>query len=118
MSRVAPEASETVPVFPATGMPHAASAFALPEDFLEWDPTCRHSDPRLMELLDAFLAADAPRFGGPPVFCLWGHAYEFDRDHSWDVIERFLDRAATPLWIGVGRDGVSEIPAGGTVPLF
>ena len=72
----------------------STGAFDLPRDFLEWDPTCHHDDPRLMELLDTFCADALPRFGGPLVFFLWGHAYEFDGKHNWDVIERFVDRAA------------------------
>lgn len=31
-------------------------AFTIPEDFLEWDPTCHHNDPELMELARQFLA--------------------------------------------------------------
>ena len=134
----------------------STGAFALPKDFLEWDPTCHHDDPRLTELVDQFFADAIPRFAGPQLFYLWGHAYEFNGNHNWDVIERFLDRVAperervwfatngeivryteayralvwsadssavtnptvTPLWIGVGRDGVSEIPAGETVQLL
>jgi hypothetical protein len=133
----------------------STGAFALPGDFLEWDPTCHHDDPRLMELFETFCDDAAPRFGGPQLFYLWGHAYEFDARHNWDVIERFLDRAAplggkvwfaangeivryteayralvwsadggavtnpttTALWIGVGREGTVEVPAGATVQL-
>ena len=72
----------------------STGAFSLPRDFLEWDPTCHHDDPRLSELWDAFCADAFPAFGDPRLFYLWGHAYEFDGNHNWDVIERFLDRAA------------------------
>ena len=72
----------------------STGAFALPRDFLEWDPTCHHDDARLMELTDRFCAGDFPRFAGAQLFYLWGHAYEFDARHNWDVIERFLDRVA------------------------
>ena len=130
--------------------------YALPKDFLEWDPTCHHDDPRLMELTEAFCGGGVPGFAGPQLFYLWGHAYEFDGNHNWDVIERFLDRVAplsaevwfatngeivryteayralvwsadggavtnptaAALWMGVGRDGVAEIPAGATVQLL
>ena len=134
----------------------STGAFALPGAFLEWDPTCHHDDPRLMELLNTDRDNPAPRSGGPQLFYLWGHAYEFDARHNWDVIERFLDRAAplggkvwfatngeivryteayralvwssdggavtnsttTALWIGVGREGAVEVPAGATVRLL
>ncbi len=134
----------------------STGALALPRDFLEWDPTCHHDDPRLMELTESFCSGAFPGFAGPQLFYLWGHAYEFDGNGNWDVIERFLDRVAplqgqiwfatngeivryteayralvwsadggavtngttTPLWIGVGRDGVKEVPAGTTVQLL
>ena len=60
--------------------------FSLPENFLEWHPTCHHSEPRLMELAKQFLDA---KFGFMPLFYLWGHSYEFDVCNNWDVIENF-----------------------------
>ena len=63
--------------------------FAIPEDFLVWDPTCHHDDPNLMKLIEDFCEGKAFRFG-PSLFYLWGHAYEFDQKDHWDVIERFL----------------------------
>ena len=48
----------------------STGAFSLPRDFLEWDPTCHHDDPRLSELWDAFCADAFPAFGGPRLFYL------------------------------------------------
>lgn len=62
-------------------------SFSIPEDFLEWDPTCHHNDPELMKLAAQFCNG---HFFGPALFYLWGHAYEFDGDDNWDVIEQFL----------------------------
>lgn len=62
--------------------------FSIPEDFLEWDPTCHHNDPDLMDLAKQFCSG---RFFDPALFYLWGHAYEFDGDDNWDVIEQFLE---------------------------
>lgn len=66
-------------------------AFTIPEDFLEWDPTCHHNDPELMELARQFLA-------GPPYFrccsmCGALHV-EFDVDNQWNVIEQLA-----ALWL-------------------
>ncbi len=66
--------------------------FGLPGDFLTWDATCHHNDPKLMELAERFLADD--RFPRTKLFYLWGHAYEFDADDNWDVMERFAERMA------------------------
>ena len=62
--------------------------FSIPENFLEWDPTCHHNDPRLMELAREFLDG-MPFF--PMLFYVWGHAYEFDADHNWQVMEELAD---------------------------
>jgi len=69
----------------------------MPEDFLEWHPTCHYSAPELMEKAK-FLAG----FGKPQYLKLlyvWGHSYEFDRDDNWNIIEEFCE------YIG-GRDDI------------
>lgn len=66
-------------------------AFSLPEDFMEWHPTCHHTDSRMFELLDAFLQPiDPEKYTEPWLYYLWGHAYEFDSYKQWDDIEKFL----------------------------
>ncbi|MCR4620855.1 MAG: polysaccharide deacetylase family protein [Clostridiales bacterium] len=67
-------------------------AFSIPEDWLEWHPTCHHADPALMELADSFLTDKKQR--NPMVFYLWGHAYEFEGADNWQVIESFADKIA------------------------
>ncbi len=62
--------------------------FDMPQDFLRWDPTCHHGDERLMELARQFV--DGFSFG-PMLFYVWGHAYEFDGDGSWHVIEELAE---------------------------
>lgn len=62
--------------------------FGLPKKWLELDPTCHHNDKRLGELCESFLGADmAGR--SPIMFYLWGHAYEFEMNDNWNVIEEF-----------------------------
>lgn len=65
-----------------------SGGFSLPEDWLQWAPTCHHTDPDLPGLTQRFLDGKPER--DPMLFFVWGHAYEFDRDHSWDVIETLL----------------------------
>ena len=62
-------------------------SFEIPADFMEWHATCHHNDPELMELARKF--CQGPAFGAS-LFYLWGHAYEFDGDGNWSVIEEFL----------------------------
>lgn len=60
--------------------------FDLPEDFLRWDATCHHNDPRLMELAEDFLRR---KQDWPMLFMVYGHSYEFDGDDNWERMERF-----------------------------
>ena len=62
--------------------------FRLPENFLTWHPTCRHADPDLEALTERFLTE--PVKLQPRLFYLWGHTFEFERDNSWEIMERFL----------------------------
>ena len=61
--------------------------FEIPQDFMEWHATCHHNDPQLMELAKQF--CEGRVFPGS-LFYLWGHAYEFDGDNNWNVIEEFV----------------------------
>lgn len=86
----------------------------MPKDFLQWDPTCHHDDPRLMELADSFCDISAQCFFGPQLFYLWGHAYKFDGNHNWDVIERFLDCGAPlqgKIWFATNGEIVNYTEA-------
>lgn len=68
--------------------------FELPDDWLQWAPTCHHSHPRLMELVDEFLTDGTYLYywaQSPRVFFLWGHSYEFNDNDNWNVIEEFAE---------------------------
>jgi hypothetical protein len=69
----------------------ATQAFGLPQNFLEWHPTCHHKA-ELARLWEAFSALQDSH----KLFYLWGHSYEFDRNQNWKIIEDFgaLVRAA------------------------
>jgi len=71
--------------------------FSIPEDWMRLDPTCHHSHPELMKLAHKF-TQDKPN-RAPYLFYLWGHAYEFNNNDNWNVIEEFA------AYIG-GRDDV------------
>lgn len=66
--------------------------FELPENWLCWEGTCRHTNPKLMELAKTFVECGTPRnfwYDTPKLFYLWGHSYEFNDDDNWDIIEKF-----------------------------
>ena len=71
--------------------------FNLPEDPLEWNPTCHHNDEKLMELAEQFVKGRSMK---AQLFYVWGHAYEFDKDNNWDMMEKFLD------YIDKNREGI------------
>ena len=57
-------------------------------------PTCHHNDPALFDLADSFLHGEKSGYfwrqsAAPRLFYLWGHAYEFNNDDNWEVIEKF-----------------------------
>lgn len=70
--------------------------FDIPENFLEWHPTCHHCEPQLMALADEFLSDDMyfSMKTSAKLFYVWGHSYEFDQDENWDMMERFLAKVA------------------------
>lgn len=72
------------------------NSFRLPEDFFAWMPTAKHTNPKLFDWCDEFLALDDSKIymtnRYPRLFYLWGHSYEFPRDNNWDVIERFCEK--------------------------
>ena len=64
--------------------------FGIPEDFLEWQGTCRNVDPELMDLAKEFCESTGFLSFSKKLFYVWGHSYEFEGDQSWDQMEAFL----------------------------
>lgn len=94
----------------------STGTFELPEDFLEWHPTCHHADSRLMELAKAFCEGkENPRIiNRPQLFYLWGHSYEFERQNNWEVIEDFLSYVSDrqeEIWMASNGEIVSYVEA-------
>lgn len=63
--------------------------FSLPDDFLEWHPTCHHRE-NIAELGKNFLSCGYPL----SLFYVWGHSYEFDRQDNWNIMEDFCAQMA------------------------
>ena len=62
--------------------------FSIPDDFLNWEPTGRHTDSELMKLAKKFVECEKRHpFDVPKLFYVWGHSYEFDVDNNWNVVE-------------------------------
>ena len=69
----------------------STKAFSLPEDFMQWHPTCHHND--CLEMADRFLQIMQTPWKGIKLFYVWGHAYEFQRyGDKWHIIEEFCKK--------------------------
>ena len=79
---------------------HATRDFALPSEWLTWHPTCHHIEPLLPELTQKFIENAPRRDQQPWLFYLWGHAYEFERDNNWNIIEEFAEQISgkSDIW--------------------
>ncbi len=93
---------DVLPLFRATGMKYSRTTksteyFMVPDDFMVWNPTCHHSNPKLNELFDKFLNTN--QFMPLPLMYVWGHSFEFERGDNWNVIEEFCELAG-------GRDDI------------
>lgn len=83
--------------FRALGMVYSrttrsTNGFGIPEDFMQWHPTCHHKGDILNKL---------EYFKNPPrrvpclmLFYVWGHSYEFNNDNNWELIEEFCEKAS------------------------
>ena len=95
----------------------STGGFGIPEDFLQWDATCHHDDPRLMDLARDFCEGGGEKLFAPKpqqLFYLWGHAYEFDIRHNWDRIEAFLayvGQFQDTVWFATNGEIVNYVEA-------
>ena len=63
-------------------------SFAIPDNFMKWNPTCHHNE-NIIEKAKLFL--NTPSYMKCPMFYIWGHSFEFERDKNWEVIEQFCE---------------------------
>jgi len=84
--------------------------FNLPENFLEWHPTCHHTNPRLMEITKSFIEND---FRNMPLLYVWGHSYEFDVDENWELIEEFCEAVShnNSIWYATNIEIIDYLKA-------
>ena len=68
--------------------------FDLPTNWLAWQGTCHHDNPRLMDLAKEFVEQKEHWYYWNrelKIFYLWGHSYEFDDNNNWERIEAFAE---------------------------
>ena len=84
-----------VDVLKACGIVYARTTavtgrFDIPTDWLRMPATCKHTDPKLMELARKFVNMNVTK-DSAKLFYVWGHTYEFEGDDNWNVIEEFAE---------------------------
>ncbi|MHB8062182.1 MAG: polysaccharide deacetylase family protein [Ruminiclostridium sp.] len=85
--------------------------FLFPSNFLEWNPTCHHNGD-IMDKLNAF--KNQSSWARLPLFYIWGHSYEFERQNNWSLIEEFCEAVAfdTEVWYATNieiKDYISAV---------
>ena len=75
-------------------------SFEMPEDWLQWMPTARHSNPKLLSIADEFIKIRPIAHHPCAMFYLMGHSYEFDNDNNWELIEEFVEKISgySDIW--------------------
>lgn len=92
-------------------------SFATPEDFLEWNPTCHHTQrEEMFSLLEKFIAhSPEEEFKNrePWLFYLWGHSYEYDDNDNWKDLEDFCSAisGAEGVWLATNGEVCAYIKA-------
>ncbi len=70
--------------------------FELPTDWYAWMPSAHHTNPNVLQMIDKFNSIDvnavytASRY--PRLFYLWGHAFEFDRNNNWELLDTICEK--------------------------
>ncbi|MEH7415315.1 polysaccharide deacetylase family protein [Neobacillus drentensis] len=67
---------------------HSTGNFSIPDDFNEWNPTCHHNQ-NLLKLAEDFVKLHKKQY--LYMMYVWGHSYEFEQDHNWDLIENYCE---------------------------
>lgn len=89
----------------------STDSFELPQDFLEWHPTCHHDSPKLMELAKQFCDGSD---GNARLFYLWGHSYEFAQNDNWQMLEDFfqyITKDAESIWMATNIEILEYVKA-------
>lgn len=89
---------------------NSTGTFSMPDDLLEWNPTCHHNK-GLMQLADDFIQLHKQQY--LYMMYVWGHSYEFDNDQNWDLIETFCDYVGNrdEIWYATNIEIVDYIKA-------
>ncbi len=83
-------------------------SFKLPENWLCWMPTAKHTDSKLMEYAEKFVSENPRKkyyaSADPMLFYVWGHSSELDG--KWDILENFCKLISTDddIWYATNME--------------
>ncbi len=88
----------------------STAKFDIPENFLEWHPTCHHNK-GLFDRLAEFDTED--KYKRPKLFYVWGHSFEFPVDNNWGMMEEFCKRIGgrEDIWYATNIEIVDYVNA-------
>lgn len=103
-------------ILSACGIEYARTAdssndFDIPQDFLEWHPTCHHDSPELLKLAERFCKDDPLK---PQLFCVWGRSHELALKDNWQVLEEFMKYVSVyreKIWFATSIEIVDYVKA-------
>lgn len=65
----------------------ATRNFGWPAEFMKWHPTCHQNEAFAnKELVERFI--NTPSYLNLPLFYIWGHSFEFNRENTWEAMEQ------------------------------
>ena len=106
---------EIINALPSLGIRYARTvtstmSFAMPENFLEWNPTCHHNK-NLLELGQQFVDLFKKQY--LYMMYVWGHSYEFTNQNNWELMEDFckLVGGRDDIWYATNIEIVDYLDA-------
>ncbi len=85
--------------------------FNLPEDWHAWMPSAHNTNPKILEMIDNFLAIDIsprvyPARRAPRLFYMWGHTPEFDSENGWELLDQICGKFANreDIWCATNME--------------
>lgn len=70
-------------------------SFDLPTDWFNWKPTAHHKNGNLMNYIDKFVNLQLDKayhtYRYSKLFYLWGHAFEFEGDNNWELLDEICE---------------------------
>ncbi|MCM3728047.1 polysaccharide deacetylase family protein [Neobacillus cucumis] len=89
---------------------HSTGNFSIPDDFIEWNPTCHHNR-NLLKLAEEFVQLHKKQY--LYMMYVWGHSYEFEQDQNWDLIGKFCEYIGnrSDIWYASNLEIVDYIKA-------